>query len=128
MTDSASVSLIYVQADCTLTKIDLERIKTMYANNEFVYELRAGPGKRTWNATVRRRKNTGTDVCIVSFVLYIFNFGNLLLFIVLMILFRKIFESMVQHIIGRRNEAHASSVGECHLHMMKNDSFAHIIG
>lgn len=63
MTDSVSVSLIYVKANRPLDQIDLEKIRRMYANFEFVYELGVDPGVRTWNATVRRRIDTGTEVC-----------------------------------------------------------------
>lgn len=62
MTDSVSVSLIYVKANRALNQIDLERIRRMYENNEFVYELGVDPGVRTWNATCRRRIATGSEV------------------------------------------------------------------
>lgn len=63
MTDSVSVSLIYVKANRALDEIDLAKIRRMYQNFEFVYELGVDPGVRTWNATVRRRIDTGSEVC-----------------------------------------------------------------
>lgn len=63
MTNSDSVSLIFVKANRALDQIDLAKIRRMYENFEFVYELGVDPGVRTWNATVRRRIDTGSEVC-----------------------------------------------------------------
>lgn len=62
VTDSVSVSLMYIKCDRPLTEIDVQKIKDMYDNERFVYELGIDPGVRTWNATVRRHIATDTEV------------------------------------------------------------------
>lgn len=62
MTDSVSVSLMFIKANRPLVETDVEKIKEMYRNEQFVYELGIDPGARTWNATVRRHIATNTEV------------------------------------------------------------------
>ncbi|XP_055317529.1 uncharacterized protein LOC129576435 isoform X2 [Sitodiplosis mosellana] len=61
MTDSVSVSLMYIKSNRTLDAKDLKTIEDMYRGERFVYELGIDPGVRTWNATVRRTVATGDE-------------------------------------------------------------------
>ncbi|XP_055317515.1 uncharacterized protein LOC129576423 [Sitodiplosis mosellana] len=61
MTDSVSVSLMYIKSNRMLDAKDLKTIEDMYREGRFVYELGIDPGVRTWNATVRRTVATGDE-------------------------------------------------------------------
>lgn len=54
MTDSVSVSLLYVKANRALDRIDLEKTRRMHENFEFLYELGVDPDQESWDANTHQ--------------------------------------------------------------------------
>lgn len=62
VTDSVGVSLCFMKPERASTEPTNEQIKDDYVNKKFTFVLGIDPGVRTWNATVRKHIESGTEV------------------------------------------------------------------
>lgn len=62
VTDSVAVSLCFMKPECVPIEPTNEQIKDDYINKKFTFVLGIDPGVRTWNATLRKHIESGTEV------------------------------------------------------------------